>query len=436
MEKIKYIDLFSGLGGFRLGFEAALKKSGLSGKCVYSADIKEHAIINYKNNFNENSRNDITQLDEEALPDFDVLLAGFPCQAFSYAGNRRGFEDTRGTLFFDVARILKVKKPEVFILENVEGLIGHDKVNKSDKIGRTLDTILKTCSNLGYKVDWKLLNSSDFGLAQNRKRIFIVGTSNDKFTGLGEFKQKKVKLKSILESNKPTIKNDKLINLLLKNYLPNELYGKSIKDKRGGSNNIHSWDLGLKGKISKKDKELLTRILKARRNKKWGAAKGVEWMDGMPLTLDEIKSFYNEANLKERLENLVRKGYLVLENPKDVVMNDKNQKIRVKRMDLEKGYNIVAGKLSFSISKILDPQAVTPTLVATDISKIGVIDGEGIRRLTANELKALFGFPKKYKITGSEDEIYDLFGNSICVNVVKEVSIHMLKYLSKVADHS
>lgn len=160
--KLKFIDLFAGIGGFRLGFEAACKHKKVQYECVFSSEIKKSAISVYKENFNdEKIHGDITKIDEKSIPKFDVLLAGFPCQAFSTAGVRRGFLDTRGTLFFDIERIIKFHKPKAFILENVEGLVKHDIQNKSDNIGRTLEVILHNLRKLGYKVNWEVLNSSE-----------------------------------------------------------------------------------------------------------------------------------------------------------------------------------------------------------------------------------------------------------------------------------
>ena len=148
-QKIKFVDLFAGMGGLRLGFEQGLKELGIQGESVFVSEIKKHAISAYRKNFpNEKIYGDITQIDASMIPDFDILLAGFPCQAFSNAGKRLGFEDTRGTLFFDVARILKEKKPTGFILENVEGLVTHDK-------GKTLLVIMNTLEELNYSVSIK-----------------------------------------------------------------------------------------------------------------------------------------------------------------------------------------------------------------------------------------------------------------------------------------
>lgn len=160
----KAIDLFAGIGGIRLGFEQAF---GEEIEFVFASEIDKYARQTYYANFAEEPFGDITQIDETKIEKFDILLAGFPCQAFSVAGYRKGFEDTRGTLFFDVARIIKYHKPKVVFLENVKGLVGHDK-------GKTFNVILETLRELGYRVEYKILNAKDFGVPQNRERIYIV----------------------------------------------------------------------------------------------------------------------------------------------------------------------------------------------------------------------------------------------------------------------
>lgn len=169
--KIKYIDLFCGIGGFRFAINAAMKNLNISGDCVFSSDIDKYAQDSYEANFGERPIGDIKLIDEKDVPDFDILLAGFPCQAFSICGLQQGFEDTtRGTLFFDIARIIKEKRPKAFVLENVKNLASHDH-------GNTLKTILDTLRDeLGYHVDYKVLNALDFGLPQKRERIIIVGS--------------------------------------------------------------------------------------------------------------------------------------------------------------------------------------------------------------------------------------------------------------------
>lgn len=169
-EKFRFIDLFAGIGGIRMAFQ------NLGGKCVFSSELDAQAQLTYRSNYGETPFGDITKEEiKQYIPDdFDVLCAGFPCQAFSIAGKRGGFEDTRGTLFFDVAEIIKRKQPKAFFLENVKGLKSHDK-------GKTLATILNTLrEDLGYYVpDPQVLNAKDFGVPQNRERIFIVGFRKD-----------------------------------------------------------------------------------------------------------------------------------------------------------------------------------------------------------------------------------------------------------------
>jgi DNA (cytosine-5)-methyltransferase 1 len=164
----RFIDLFAGIGGFRIGFE----KNGF--ECVFTSEKNRHCQEVYKKNFDDTPFGDITQIDPKEIPDFEVLLGGFPCQPFSISGKKKGFDDTRGTLFFDVCRIIEEKQPKVVVLENVKHLIHHDKK-------RTLKTILYSLEELGYNVSQKILNAKDFGLPQNRERIFIIGCKQGYF---------------------------------------------------------------------------------------------------------------------------------------------------------------------------------------------------------------------------------------------------------------
>jgi len=192
---LTYIDLFCGIGGFRFAATNAAELSGLSATCVFSSDIDPDAQIAYSANFNETPTGDITTVNEHSVPDHDVLMGGFPCQAFSIIGDMRGFDDTRGTLFFDVARILDAKHPTAVVLENVKQLRGHDK-------GRTLKTILSILDELGYWVDYRVLNALDFGLPQKRERIVIVGfrdESHKRFSWPSQSLRDPVDLDDVLE---------------------------------------------------------------------------------------------------------------------------------------------------------------------------------------------------------------------------------------------
>ena len=176
------IDLFAGIGGIRLGFEQAF---GNDIKTVFVSEWDKKAVETYKANFDDeiNIAGDITEVNENDIPEHDILLAGFPCQAFSLAGQKKGFEDARGTLFFDVARIIKRHNPKVVFCENVKNLVNHDR-------GRTFKVIKEILEDLGYVVFYKILNSKDFGVPQNRERIYIVAFQKDIAPKTFEFPEK------------------------------------------------------------------------------------------------------------------------------------------------------------------------------------------------------------------------------------------------------
>lgn len=189
--KFSFIDLFAGIGGIRLGFES------VGGECIFSSEFDEDACRTYEANFGEHPAGDITKIDAEDIPDFDILLGGFPCQAFSIIGKKEGFaNETCGTLFFDIERILKAKRPPAFMLENVRNLTAHDG-------GNTFKVIKAHLEALGYKVYAKVLNALDYGVPQKRERIIIVGFLNDvefEFPApVGEDEKKS--LTDILETN-------------------------------------------------------------------------------------------------------------------------------------------------------------------------------------------------------------------------------------------
>ena len=224
---MKYFSMFSGIGGFELGIKQAItiinSKNQLCNRqqllerdhdrrilqeekkatCVGYSEIDKYAIQIYEKHFRGHKNyGDATTIIPETIPDFDLLVGGFPCQAFSIAGKRRGFEDTRGTLFFDIARIIKVKQPRLFVLENVKGLLNHNK-------GETFTTILQTIDELGYDVQWEVLNSKHFGVPQNRERVFIIGhlrgTSRPEI-----FPIRGTNLKDIKQLNNPIHSNNRL----------------------------------------------------------------------------------------------------------------------------------------------------------------------------------------------------------------------------------
>lgn len=423
----RIIDLFAGLGGIRLGFQQAMNDLGLQTDCVFSSEIKPYAIEAYHGFFgDEEIFGDITTADINIdIPNFDFLLAGFPCQPFSSAGSRQGFADTRGTLFFEIERILRRKiengyPAQGFILENVEGLEKHDN-------GNTLATILRHLRDLGYQTDYCLLDSQNFGLPQSRRRVYIVGTLNE-IINLENFPVRHSNLGDILEQGLPTVDSE-FTRHLFANYTIEQVVGRAIKDKRGGKNNIHSWDIDLKGPTTLQEREFLNILLRQRRRREWADIIGIVWMDGMPLTESQIRTFYDVPNLHEMLESLVERGYLVFEHPKQQIRRDNGTFVRVPDERLPCGYNIVAGKLSFEFSKILNPNELAPTLVAMDVAKLGVVDGSGIRRLTIRECQRLCGYPDDYNLNMiSESEAFDLLGNTVCVPVIKDIALRLGEY--------
>jgi len=240
-KKFKFIDLFAGIGGIRIAFERA------GGKCVFTSEWDEPCQIMYEANFGEKPFGDITKLNAEDVPDHDILTGGFPCQAFSIIGNGRGFADTRGTLFFDVERLLKVKQPKAFLLENVKQLTTHDK-------GRTFKVILEHLENLGYFVHYKVLNGLDFGVPQKRERIMIVGfKKNYPF----EFPKNGVETKTLSDILEPEDKIDK--KHFLSDYFRQKLQRKLkeqgkkittrpvvIHENKGGNLGIHPFSTALR----------------------------------------------------------------------------------------------------------------------------------------------------------------------------------------------
>jgi len=301
----KFIDLFAGIGGMRIAFEKA------GGQCVFSSEWDRFAQKTYETNFGEVPFGDITQIDARDIPKFDIVAAGFPCQPFSSIGKRQGFEHkTQGTLFYDVARIISYHKPNAFLLENVSGLVTHDK-------GNTLATIIETLEELNYSVSFKILDSVDFGVPQKRQRIYIVGFNNTKVS-----------------------KND-------------FVFPKSRKVRVGI------------GKF--------------------------------------VESGHSELSISKHLQNV----YIYKEDDGRPEVIDTKSDFPVK--------TLVA-----SYHKI---QRLTGTFVK---------DGPtGLRLLSANECKAIMGFPKSFKIPVSRTQMYRQFGNSVAVPVVKAVAGAMIQHMNE-----
>lgn len=410
-EIIRIVDLFAGIGGLRQGALDGLKAKNLAGEVVFTSEIKKTAIkVLQANHPSETINGDVTKVDETAVPDHDLLLAGFPCQAFSYAGLRKGFEDeTKGTLFFDVVRILKEKKTPRFILENVEGLLTHDPdpSNPKAEYGRTFSTILATLEDLGYKVDWRLLEATNHGVPQIRKRVFIIGSleSTPDFKKLHEMKS--APLSSILETGvtETDPKVGAFADLLKESYSDlTQLEGKIFRDWRGGDRNIHSWNINFKGVTTLEERELMESIVTESKKRSWIPAGTKLVGEGTPLTLNQISTFTNYGkDLQPMLDNLTSLGYLR------------------KQTD---GYKLSSGKLSMPLSHILRKEGYANTLVATDADRLAVLDGTEIRRLTNTEVRRLFGFPESFILPEGTPRrvVFDLFGNSVVAPVAADVT--------------
>lgn len=240
-DSFTFIDLFAGIGGIRLGFES------VGGKCVFSSEFDKDACITYEANFGEYPSGDITKIEAKSIPDFDILLAGFPCQAFSILGKKMGFADeTRGTLFFDIERILKEKQPKAFMLENVRNLTTHDK-------GKTFNIIISHLESLGYNVHAKILNALDFGCCQKRERIIIVGFKDPVLFAFPESSSYRKPLSEILESDvaekyyvKENIKQSRLQRLKDKSYPKPYISHENV----GGSVTPHPYSCALRAGAS------------------------------------------------------------------------------------------------------------------------------------------------------------------------------------------
>ncbi|WP_254174237.1 DNA (cytosine-5-)-methyltransferase [Planktothrix pseudagardhii] len=327
---------------------------------------------------------------------------------------KEGFGDTRGTLFFEIMRLIDTNKPQIMILENVRGIQTNDQ-------GRTLKTIEYEITKRGYSFQFFLLNSCNFGLPQNRLRAYMIGVlekspklnivsdcgppdSHSYSQQLSLFQQHQFScVKTILEDN-PDPKYDcsPVFIERLKHHFKGDLdklHGKRLIDYRGG-NSIHSWELGLKGECSPEEIELMNRFILKRRNKEFG-----DEQDGKLLTQEQIATFFNAPNLDDILQGLVDKKYLKMIN---------NQ------------YKPASGNFSFEVYKFLDPESIAVTLVASDANKLGIYHQGRVRRITPREAARLQGFPDHFNLHYNDDKAYYQLGNSVSINVIEFIAKEVL----------
>jgi DNA (cytosine-5)-methyltransferase 1 len=375
---MKYFSMFSGIGGFELGIQRAFNKQstpfeqdgqGTNGDsdevehdvlptsrttplCVGYSEIDKYAIKVYERNFNGHTNyGDATKIDPSSLPDFDLLVGGFPCQAFSVAGKRMGFDDTRGTLFFDIARILAEKRPRHLVLENVKGLLSHDS-------GKTFQTILGVLSDLGYRVEWQVLNSKDFGVPQNRERVYIIGHLGNQCVRQ-VFPINGTNGADIVQINNPVHSNDR------------------VYDTSGISPTLNTMQGG---------------------NRQPFVAS--------VLTPDRVEKRQNGRRIKDDGEP----SFTVTSQDRHGILTA-SRLVSYNRNDGVKGEIDVAHTLSSSDYRGLNRNQ----------DQNAVLEDVRIRRLTPTECERLQGFPDDWTAGESDTQRYKMCGNAVTVNVVEAV---------------
>ena len=376
---LTFIDFFAGIGGFRIGLERA------GFKCIGSCEIDKYASLLYKTYFNTEKElffNDIRTIKTEDLPDFDILCAGFPCQSFSIAGRRLGFNDTRGTMFFELARILKDKRPRYFILENVKGLLNHDG-------GKTFQTILKILSELRYQTQWQLLNSKYFGVPQNRERVFIVGCYGKECTGK-IFPVTGTNAKNSCENKKESV-----------------VYWKNSKEKwvEEERNNV--------GTI-RTQSDLCRQPLLKQVSETSGNPQGLRVYDTNGISPCITASHGNQgvfADYELEVKNGTKKGFDIAKIGDSINLAFPNSPTR-------------RGRVGKGCSQTLDTSC-----------NMATIDGCRLRRLTPLECFRLQGFPDDMFYTAqklgiADVNLYKLAGNAVTVNVVEVIAKKLMEVIN------
>ena len=387
-QPIKYFSMFSGIGGFEYGME----QSDYRFECVGYSEIDKYARSIYERHYpNHINYGDATRIRTSELPDFDLLVGGFPCQAFSVAGKRRGFDDTRGTLFFEIARILKDKRPRYFLLENVKGLLSHDK-------GRTFKTMLGVLADLGYYVQWEILNSKDW-VPQNRERIFIKGYSR-RCCGREVLSVPRVD-KAVDEPMSNTYygvragrvhKDDEIMNTLAcsgHNGANSQLI--QINDKKQQAERIYDSE-GLAATLLGTGSKGLYKINTVKKGKhQSGNVYGDDWVSPCLTAVDYKRPVkIVQPVLTPERENKRQNGRRMKDNDEEMF-----------------------------------------TLTATD--KHGVYDGITVRKLTPVECERLQGFPDNWTQYGKDNEPisdtqrYKCCGNAVTTNVITAIINEMFK---------
>ena len=384
---MKFIDLFAGIGGFRLGMESS------GHECVAFCEIDKFARASYKaihNTEGEIELHDITTVTDDEIRNIghvDAICGGFPCQAFSIAGHRRGFEDTRGTLFFEIARFASILKPKYLFLENVKGLLNHDK-------GNTFEVILSALDELGYDVEWQVLNSKDFGVPQNRERVFIIGHLR------GERGRKVFPIGG--ENEKSSAKRLG-INILGNTKNPN--------GTAQGTRDIVHDPKGIVGTLTATDYKGPKQVVIPNEIKKYGVLQpnfnqsGVVYeTDGISPTIRTMQGGGLEPKI--RVREATKKGYA----------------------EATVGDSVNLAHPSFKTRRGRVGEGIANTLVTGDSQGV-VMPNFRIRKLTPRECWRLQGFPDwafdKAQEVNSNSQLYKQAGNSVTVNVIKEIARYL-----------
>ncbi|MTQ92219.1 DNA (cytosine-5-)-methyltransferase [Streptococcus salivarius] len=384
---MKFIDLFAGIGGFRLGMESA------GHKCVAFCEIDKFARASYKaihNTEGEIELHDITTVTDDEIRSIghvDAICGGFPCQAFSIAGHRRGFEDTRGTLFFEIARFASILKPKYLFLENVKGLLNHDK-------GDTFEVILSALDELGYDVEWQVLNSKDFGVPQNRERVFIIGHLRG---------QRGRKIFPIGGEDEKSSAKRLGINILGNTKNPN--------GTAQGTRDIVHDPKGIVGTLTATDYKGPKQVAIPNEIKKYGVLQpnfnqsGVVYeTDGISPTIRTMQGGGLESKI--RVREATKQGYAEASVGDSVNLSYPNSKTRRGRVG----------------------EGIANTLVTGDSQGV-VMPNFRIRKLTPKECWRLQGFPDwafdKAQEVNSNSQLYKQAGNSVTVNVIKEIARYL-----------
>ena len=399
---IKIFSMFSGVGGFELGFQQANLQTQVVGFCEidkYASQILETKFQGVKN------YGDATTIDETKLPNFDILVGGFPCQAFSMAGKRKGFDEARGTLFFDVARILAHKKPRNFILENVKGLLSHNK-------GKTFETILGILSDLGYIVEWELLNSKNYGVPQSRERVYIVGHLRG---------QSRPKVFSFRKSTEKSNQNPKELT-------KNIGQGQRVYSTNGASVSIKAGGGGQGGKTG------LYKIPQATKQ-------GYEWANlGDSVNLQNLKSKTRRGRVGKQIAQTLDTGnqqYAIVKRNGRVKKDQQNASTLTggARGDGNHSYTdwIVQPTITPSRKnksqngrRFKDNEEPMFTLTQNDVHGV-MLNETQIRRLTPIECERLQGFPDNWTEGLSDTQRYKCMGNAVTTNVVEWVVTQLYK---------